>query len=117
MKIPGETLQEDDASGEAWFRKGVTLLDGRKREREFEEVLKKRMEHPALYEPGFWIGMAMVVLAAWASTLSNDLWHRIFYALLPLTQICSAMEEASKKRMKAMMEWIEYQKTKETPGS
>ena len=51
MKPSGETLHEDDASGEAWFQKGVSVLEEKKRDREFEELLKKQMAHPAVFEP------------------------------------------------------------------
>lgn len=117
MKTSCETLHEDDASSEAWFQKGVTLLEDRKHDREFEEALKKRMAHPAVCEPVFWIGIAMVGTGVWAGTLSDDLMLRILCTLFPLIQICSAMEAASQKRMKAMLEWIEHQKSKQTPES
>lgn len=52
-----ESRGEDDASGEAWFQKGVTLLKGRKQEREFEEKLRRRMAHSVMYEWQFWLGM------------------------------------------------------------
>ncbi len=117
MKPSGEALHEDDASGEVWFQKGVTVLEEKKREREFEELLKKQMAHPAAFEPAFWIGIVMVVAAAWACTISNELWLRIFWALMIIIQFCSALESASQKRMKAMLEWIEHQKSKQTPES
>jgi len=45
MPTPAEPRFEDDASGEAWFQKGVTLLEGRKQEREFEEKLRRMSYH------------------------------------------------------------------------
>lgn len=113
MKAPGELPPENDASSEAWFQKGVSVLEDKKLEREFEERLKKQMAHPALFEPAFWIGIVLVVVGAWVCTMSNELWLRIFWALMIITQFCSALEAASQKRMKAMLEWIEHQKTKE----
>ena len=113
MKAPGELPPENDASSEAWFQKGVSVLEDKKLEREFEERLKKQMAHPALFEPAFWIGIVLVVVGAWVCTMSNELWLRIFWALMIITQFCSALEGASQKRMKAMLEWIEHQKTKE----
>ena len=40
MPLPAEPHFQDDASGEAWFQKGVTLLEGRKQEREIEAKLR-----------------------------------------------------------------------------
>jgi hypothetical protein len=113
MKALGEILPKDDASSEAWFQKGVSVLEGKKQEREFEERLKKQMAHPAVFEPAFWFGIVMVVVGAWTISWSHELWLRIFWALMVITQFCSALEGASQKRMKAMLEWIEHQKTKE----
>jgi hypothetical protein len=117
MKPSLEASHEDDASGEAWFQKGVTLLEERKHEREFEEALKKRMAHPALCEPAFWIGIGLAVAGCSLDVIWQDVWYRCFWMVMVVIHICGGMEDASQKRMKAMLEWIEHQKRKQTPES
>ena len=113
MKTIGEPILEDDASGEAWFQRGVTLLEGRKQEREIEERLKKRMAHPVVFEPAFWIGIVTAVAAAWTSNITHERSLLVFYSIMIITQLCSALDTASQKRLKAMLDWIEHQKAKE----
>lgn len=104
---------ENDVSDEAWFQKGVTLLESRKQERELEELIKKRMEHPAICEPGFWLGVVFLLATTWPTTFMQEWWIRVPWVLMALFQICGAMEEASKKRVKALLEWIDHQKSKD----
>jgi hypothetical protein len=110
-----EASHEDDASGEAWFQKGMTLLEERKREREFEEALKKRMEHSAFQEPSFLLGVVIVAAAVWSCSVSEEFIFRFLLFPLAGMQFFAALESASQKRMKAMLEWIEHQKSKQTP--
>lgn len=54
MHPPAESKFEDDASGEAWFQKGVTLLHGRNRERAEDELLRRAMARSILQEWQAW---------------------------------------------------------------
>lgn len=114
MKAPSESPPDNDANSEAWFQKGLSVLEIKKQEREFEERLKKEMAHPALFEPVFWIGIGLLCASNWLDVIWQDAWYRLFWVLTVIVHICNALDTASQKRMKAMIEWIEHQKTKET---
>ena len=108
-----EPRLKDDASGEAWFQKGVTLLEGRKLERELEEKLRRRMAHSVMHEWQFWIGMMWVL---WLF-FGKDEPIRFIATISSVVSFVVAIDGAAAKRTQAMLEWLEYLKTKgKLPG-
>ncbi len=108
MPTPAEPRFENDTSGEAWFQKGVTLLEGRKQEREFEEKLRRRMAHSVMHEWQFWIGMMWVL---WLF-FGKDEPIRFIATISAVVSFAVAIDGAAAKRTQAMLDWIEYQKSK-----
>lgn len=116
MSTPSEPPFEDDASGEAWFQKGVALLEGRKQERELEEKLRRQMAHSVMYEVQFWIGMMMVLVLFFGANVAGSEAARFGPAVLAVVMFAGAIDNAAAKRTQAMLEWIEHQKTKGKPS-
>jgi hypothetical protein len=113
MKTSRKQISEDDVSGEAWYQQGVTALERSREQRVFEAKLQKKLQHTAIYEPSFWGGLAIMIGGTWLSYQNNNPLLQIIWMPFALIQICGALEDASIKRMKAMFEWIEYQKEKD----
>ncbi len=109
MPTTAEPRLEDDASGEAWFQKGVTLLEGRKQEREFEEKLRRMS---VMQEWQFWIGMLWVLILFFAANGTGSETARFIAAVSAVISFACAIDGAAAKRTQAMFEWIEYQKSK-----
>lgn len=107
-----EPRLEDDASGEAWFQKGVTLLEGRKLERELEEKYRRRMAHSVMHEWQFWIGMMWVL---WL-IFGTDEPIRFIATVSAVVSFAVAIDGAAAKRTQAMLEWIDYQRTQGKPS-
>lgn len=101
---------EDDASGEAWFKKGVTLLEGRKQEREFEEKLRRRMAHSVMYEWQFWLGMMWVLLLFFSPNVAGAEVTRFIATIASVVSFALAIDGAAAKRTLALLEWMEYHK-------
>ncbi len=112
MPTPAEPRFEDDASGEAWFQKGVTLLEGRKQEREFEEKLRRRMKHSVMCEWQFWVGMMMVLFLFFGANAAGSEVVKFAPTVLAVVMFAAAIDSAAAKRTQAVLEWIEYQKSK-----
>jgi hypothetical protein len=110
MPTPAEPRFEDDASGEAWFQKGVTLLEGRKQERGLEEKIRRMS---VMHEWQFWIGMMWVL---WLF-FGTDEPIRFIATVSAVISFACAIDGAAAKRTQAMLEWIEYKKTKGKPSS
>lgn len=109
MPAPTEPRFEDGASSEAWFQKGATLLKGRK----MEEKLRRRMAQPVMHEWQFWIGMMWVL---WLF-FGTDETIRFIATVSAVISFAVAIDGAAAKRTQAMLEWLEYQKTKgKLPG-
>ena len=115
MPASAEPRFEDDACGEAWFQKGVTLLEGRKQEREFEEKLRRRMKHSVMYEVQFWVGMMMVLFVLFGANAAGSEVVKFAPTVLAVVMFAAAIDSAAAKRTQAMLDWIEYQKTKGKP--
>ena len=113
MSSPAEPRFEDDASGEAWFQKGVTLLEGRNHDRELEEKLRRRMTHSVMHEWQFWVGMMWVL---WLF-FGTDRTLGFLATVSAVVAFACAIDGAASKRTQAMLEWIEYQQGKGGPSS
>ena len=108
MPASAKSRLENDACDEAWFQKGVALLEGRKQERELEEKLRRRMAHSVMYEWQFWVGMMWVL---WLF-FGTDKTLGFLATVSAVVAFACAIDGAATKRTQAMLEWIEYQKAK-----
>lgn len=107
-------LLHDDASGEAWFQKGATLLEGRKQERETKEKLLKAMNRSIMQEWHFWLALCFGMFAFAAQLLASAGWG----VTIPLTvsgffSFVNAMDRVAAKRTQAILAWIEHAREKE----
>ena len=116
MSTPSEPRLEDDASGEAWFQKGVTLLEGRKQEREIEEKLRRRMAHSVMYEMHFWLGVMWVVMLLFNASKAGNEPINYLSVICAVVFFAAAIDGAAAKRSLAILEWIEYQKASKHPA-
>ena len=107
--MPSE-LSEEDALAE-----GAEIISRRKERQEMEARLRKRMGHSMVNEWMFWLGVALSVLYIYSGSLSAALPFDILKWMLPVFLIFSGMESAAMKREQALLDWIEYQKTKDKP--
>jgi hypothetical protein len=113
MNQNSEPRFEDAASGEEWFQKGVTLLEGRKQERELEGKLRRKMAHSIMYEWQFWVGMMWVLMVFFGT---NDA-LRFLGTISAVVAFALAIDGAAAKRTQGMLDWIEYDKARDKPSS
>ncbi|HEY1051793.1 MAG TPA: hypothetical protein VGE39_18610 [Prosthecobacter sp.] len=113
MPPPAEPLLQDDASGEAWYQKGVTLLEGRKQERETEDKLRKAMARSVLQEWQAWLGLFMGFMAIFQAHLGCSPSIVGPTALSSVVMLIAAIDNANAKRTQAILDWIEHQRQKE----
>lgn len=114
MPPSAEPRLEDDASGEAWFQKGVTLLEGRKQERETEEKLLKAMARSILQEWQLALVPVWGVLAFFTyRPEAMSVFLSGIFALCSLLSLIAAIDNANAKRTQAILAWIEHQRQKE----
>jgi|GEM_PF-3137033 len=116
MSTPAEPRFKDDASGEEWFQKGITLLEGRKQERELEEKLRRKMAHSVMYEWQFWLGMVWVLILFFSGRDAGNDTVRFLATVSAVISFAAALDGAAAKRTQAMLDWIEYQKAKGKPS-
>jgi hypothetical protein len=79
--------------------------------------LQRRLNPQVWREVFFWIGMlwaAIAIFQAFAPPLSSKPHLSVFTSCM---FFIGAHEQLAKKRMKAMLDWIEYQKTTDKPQS
>lgn len=87
------------------------LFDGQMRQLErqmFEAKLLSRIASPLFWEPWCWLGMLLVIVPM---MLEKEVTPVILFWLL--VALLFAENSVVSKRRKAMLEWIEYQKTKD----
>jgi len=109
-----EPRLEDYASGEAWFQKGVTLLEGRKQEREIEDKLRTAMGRSILQEWQLVLVPIWGVLAFFAhKSDAMSLFLTGLCALCGLLSLIAAIDNANAKRTQAMLDWMKYQRQKD----
>lgn len=110
MPLPAEPHFQDDASGEAWFQKGVTLLDGRNQERANDEKLSKAMSRSLLQEWQTWLAFCIGILAFFQAQLAAGHWIVGLSIFNTVVVFIWAIDSANAKRTRAMLEWIEHQR-------
>lgn len=114
MPPPADPVLEDDASGEAWFQKGVTLLEGRKQERETEEQLRKAMGRSIMGQWHFWLAVLFGMGALLLRPAGIAWWSMaVPLAVSGLFSFVNALDQAAAKRTEAILEWIKYQREKD----
>lgn len=113
MPPSADPVLEDDASGEAWFQKGVTLLEGRKQEREIEEKLLRSMHRQTLQEGHTWLALFVGLMAIFQAHLGAAPWLTGLTALSSVIMLIGAIDSASAKRTRAVLAWMEYRQQKD----
>lgn len=113
MNKPAKEPHEDDASGEARFQRGVTLLDTQKHERETEEMLRLRMFRSLWSEWMLWVGLVLGVMSVNLCSAANvGLFSIVACIFVSIMFMIGAADSAATKRSQAILDWIEYQKTR-----
>ncbi|MBK8094582.1 MAG: hypothetical protein IPK32_22105 [Verrucomicrobiaceae bacterium] len=80
-----------------------------------EAELQRRLNPPVWREGFFWVGMlwaGIVLLQALTRSTSQHSYLAVFTSCM---FFISAHEQLAKKRMKAMLDWIEFKKTQDKP--
>ncbi len=112
MTTPAEPRLEDDASGEAWYQKGVTLLEGRKQERKWEEEMRGIS---VMHEWQFWLGVMWVLMLVFNAGRAGADVLTFIAAVSAVVSFACAIDGAGSKRTQSMLDWIEHQRSKDTP--
>lgn len=113
MPPPADSHLEGDASGEAWFQKGVTLLEGRKQEREIEEKLRKAMDQSVLLQWHTLLALILGIGTFWQIETAASLLSIGLNSFLVMLFIFSAIDSANAKRTQAILSWISHEREKE----
>ncbi|MEZ5386148.1 MAG: hypothetical protein R3F13_11600 [Prosthecobacter sp.] len=95
-----------EVSEENALAEGAEILSHRKERLRIEAGLTKRMGHSMIKEWMFWAGVALCLLFSSSPPLGVRYWF------LPVFLILAGMECAAMKRERALLDWIEYQRTK-----
>lgn len=115
MSTPSEPRLRDDASQEAWFQKGVNLLEGQKQALGLEEKLRRQMRRSVMHEVHFWLGMMWVVMLFFnAGKPGNDPINYIA-VICSVVFFATAVDGAAAKRSLAMLEWMEHRQGGDKP--
>lgn len=109
MSVPIEPKLED----EAWFQKGVTLLEGRKQERETEEKLRKAMNQSVLMQWPMLAALLMGIATFWKIQRVAPPHMIALNVFIILVCILSAIDNANTKRTRAILAWIDHEREKE----
>lgn len=113
MSSPADPPLQDDASGEAWYQKGVTLLEGRQQEREIEEKLRKEMNQSVLVQWHMLLALILGVGTFWQIQKSAPPLLIGLNVFMVLLFILSAIDTANAKRTRAILAWVEHERQKE----
>lgn len=113
MPPPAEPKFEDDASGEAWFQKGVTLLEGRKQERETEERLRRAMNQSVTQQWQMLPALLLGTSALWQMHRVPDPLLTGLNIFMVVGFVLGAIDNANAKRTQAILDWIEHEREKE----
>lgn len=115
MRPPAESLLQDEASGEAWYQKGVTLLEGRKQEREIEANLRKVMTRSVLLEWQTGVTLFIGILALFQAHLASGPLIVGLTAFCSVVSLLGAIDTANAKRTQAMLDWMDYLRQRHAP--
>lgn len=113
MPPPAQPRPNDDAANEAWFQKGVTLLEGRKEAREIEEKLRKAMDQSVLLQWQMLLALLLGVSTFWQIQRAAPPLSLGLNVLIVLLFILSAIDNANARRTRALLAWMEHQREKE----
>lgn len=101
-------------SDDVILEKGEVILRVRKEQRDMEIKLREAMFRPFTHEWMFWVGLSLVGIDIWLQQIFSTPARML--SLIPgMLFILSALESASMKRAQALLDWIEYQTSKDKP--
>jgi hypothetical protein len=105
-----ESRLEDDVSDEA-VSKGVTIHDQKMLDLEKEKAIQRRLNHSIWRE---WSIVIPVLLLTYCAVQGND-GPRGIMAVLGAILLADTIDRVGTIRTKALLDWIEYQKSKDKP--
>lgn len=108
MPPPAQSEVEDAANGEAWFQKGVALLDRRKEERALEARLKRAMNCSVIQQWQMLPALLTGAMIFCQQPTQSSPWMLGLNVVMIVFWILSAIDRAQAKRTQALLEWIQY---------
>jgi len=103
-------------SDDVILEKGEAILRARTEQRDLEIKLRKAMFRSFLSEWTFWVGLSLLGIDIWFQNIFSTP-ARVLNWMPGMLFILSALESASMKRTQAVLDWLEYQKSKDKSQS